>query len=217
MPKSIPFANTALILVAVCSLSAAGCGNSLKDAANDAAGVFDGRASELQYKFLDDTCREPLALKIIGASQRTSFEFSGLSMTRNEQYFSEEDCKGDVAIDVYYRGKYSQGDEVQANVHPIDLSYDSVTVVPRNEAGVKVLNTFDFCGITDWTVDREDNVTTVSRDAKCPAEGTPKNVFDLYSMKDDVLVFGKGKDSDKATPQTRATELNLETTYRRVN
>lgn len=211
--------NSALAIAALTfGLGAAGCGDAVKDAKDQAGEIVDSaRAADLQNRFQDEKCHESLALKVIGASQRNSFEFDGLSVSKQEQYFAEGDCKGDVAIDVYYKGDYKKGEQVQDNVHQLDLTFGAAIVVPRTEAGVKALNTFNLCGISDWAIGVERDVTSVSRDAKCPVAGTPQSVFDIYSVQDGVLVFGKGKNEDKNTAQARATELDRETPYRKVD
>jgi hypothetical protein len=209
--------NSALAIAALAfGLGAAGC-NEADDVINGAGEVFDGaRAANLQHRFQEEKCGEPLGLAVIGASKRVIFEFDGRAASRNQQYYSEGDCKGDVAIDVYYKGQYSKGDDVQENVSKIDLTFGTVVVVPRNEEGVKALNAFNLCGISDWAIGQERDVTSASRDAKCPVDGTPQNVFDIYSVQDNVLVFGKGGAEDKDTAEKRATELDRETTYRQL-
>lgn len=193
---------------------ASGCGDA-KDTVEELAGSID--ASELQHDFADERCREPLALKVIGGSKRTGYKFSGKDVTRNEQYFSEGDCKDAVAVNVVYRGSYDKKNEIQDNVHAIDMTFGKVLVTPLTDAGVKTLNTFNLCGVSDWAVGREVDVTGASRDAKCPVIGTPQAIFDIYTTSDNQLFFGKGDDGDKSAAEKRPTEINREIPYRQMN
>jgi hypothetical protein len=197
----------------VMAFASVGCG----DAANKAAELAGIGSADLQHRFQQEKCSESLALKIIGGSKRTTLEFSGDSVARNEQFFSEGDCKEAVAVDVIYRGRFEKKDEIQEDVHQLNLSYGQVVVIPRTEAGVNALNTINLCGTSDWAIGREVDVTAVSRGATCPVDGTPQNIFDIYTIQDDVLFLGKGDAASKATPETRATELDREQGYRKAD
>ncbi len=204
----------ALSLISSCAalaLVASGCGKSLKDRIDGAESALE--SSELQHTFVQEKCNDPLVLKVIGLTTKASYEFAGKEVRRTQHYYSAADCQG-PAIDVTYVGTYEKKAEVQKNVWQLDMNFTSVAAVALNDSGKGTLNTTGFCGKSYWQVNVPADLTAHARDALCPLTDLPDPVFDLYTVENNVLFFGKT--SDKSAPTKRPGELEREDAYHQL-
>ncbi|MES2965063.1 MAG: hypothetical protein V4760_14350 [Bdellovibrionota bacterium] len=81
----------------------------------------------------------------------------------------------------------------------VDITVTSVRVKPVTETGVGILNLRAFCGMTDWEVGVERDVTGATGGRACFPK-LPKTFYDIFSIEEGKLYFGKG---DISSVQTR--------------
>jgi len=188
-----------------------GCGDSQGNPiASTAANISN---PDMMHLWQEGNCREPLALKLIGGSTRTTYEFSGIEVKKTEQYFATSDCT-DLASTVVYIGSFDRKDELQKNVFQVNMLFNQVLVEAKNAGGQKVLNTAAFCGTSNWSINVPIDLTTHTRDSLCPLATLPQSIFDIYTIEDASLFFGKG--DDKASADKRPTELNRDIIFHRL-
>jgi hypothetical protein len=186
----------------------AGCGSGAKDAANKIEAKIE--APELTHTWEADKCSNDV---IFGTSKRTQYDFSGNIVKRIEQTFSHENCV-DPAGTVVYTGSYKKGDEVQKDVHAIDMTFTSVSVTALNDTGVKLLNTLKLCGKGDWTINVSVDMTAQNRDKLCPVKALPETVFDIYTVEGNKFYWGKG--DKKATAADRPSQIDREVQFHQL-
>lgn len=193
--------------VMLVAASAIGCGNSVDDAKEAA------KAPELQKSWQAERCDSIGSLRLIGASTRQGYEFSGETLKKVDQIYSEADCV-EPAVSVTYTGVFTTHDEIAPDVSPFEVTFQSVQVVPMNEKGKDLLNTVNFCGKKDWAIHVPADLTAAARGNLCPLDALPKSRFDIYSVQDGVLYFGKGDDDDLTAAESRPVELDTEDPFR---
>lgn len=191
--------------LALTVLAVSGCGKNIS-----AAGVAEAvQSTEIQRKWTQTSCDQPGALKLIGASKRTSYTFAGNEITRSDAYYSDTTC-GAGAVNVTYTGTFDKKDlAAQPDVNQLDVTLYKVFVVGQNAEGIKLLNAANFCGKKNWVENVEADLSANSRDAFCPLENLPQTYYTVYAVRNDYLFLGDAE----AKPEDRSVKLNLEMPY----
>jgi hypothetical protein len=189
------------------------CGDSKSNPVKNIQGRIENPA--LQSKWQQEECKTPVALKVIGASYRTEYEFSGNRVTKTEHYYSENDCS-ELAVSVIYDGTYKKHKEVAPDINQFDLTYDTVNVIPKSDKGAKLLSNVGFCGSKDWHVDVSVDETPASKQKLCPLASLPEQVFDIYHVQESNLYFGKDSDKKKNSPENRPNELDRNNVFKKM-
>ena len=98
------------------------------------------------------------SIKVLDASGRNFYEFSGSKF--KEAYFSyeDEDCKKQ-SMEVLYQGDLTFGDKSSEGVRKVDLAYKTVSVRPFTEDAQKTLEKAEACGVKSWPVGKLQDVT----------------------------------------------------------
>jgi hypothetical protein len=198
-----------VLFIALSALSLSGlaaCGK-LSDAIQSTDQAVS--AHELQHSF-KDSCSKNIALTAIGSSEFETYQFSGNSVTKTDEYFSSGDCTT-PAVMVVYNGTFEKKDQVQQNTYQINATFTTVTVTPQDDQGKTLLNTLSFCGITNWTTGTAVDLSAQAGVGLCSLDKLPKSVFDIYSVDNNVLYLGKG--SDKSTADRRPTDVDRSNGY----
>jgi hypothetical protein len=152
---------------------------------------------------------QPGLIRVLGGSERDTFTFSGNEVQKAVDIYPGPEG-GTPVMTVIYKGTYSRGNDLGNETYQIDLSYKTVELVARNEDAVKVLNTLNFCGKSDFALGVNADLTANSPEGLCPLDDTPSVVYDIYKVEGDRVFFGKG---DKTSAEKRPTELDRENPF----
>ena len=123
---------------------------------------------------------------------KTGFLFDGASVTRITQYFISADCSGEYALTFKENGRFNilQDKKSSDQATFIDINFDSLKLTVDNQPGVQVANTLGLCGINDWQVAQERDVTLKASDMKCYNLAVPRLEKNLYKLEGNTLFLG---------------------------
>jgi hypothetical protein len=152
---------------------------------------------------------QPGFIRVLGGSDRDTFTFSGNEVVKAVDIYPGPEG-GTPVITVFYKGTYSRGNDIGNETFEINLNYNTVELVARNEDAVKLLNGLNFCGKNDFAIGVNANLTNSSAEALCPLDDTPTVVYDIYKVEGDRVFFGKG---DKTSAEKRPKELDRDAPF----
>ena len=114
---------------------------------------------------------------------------------------------------VVYTGEFALGntDDLAENARRVDLTPKKLHVTATTESGVSAMNLAAMCGIKDWTLNKEREVTEAAVAGNCLfAEKVGVTQFDIFAMDDQTLKFGKsfllGSVTDVASRPTKLSD-----------
>src|SRR5262249_2761291 len=117
-------------------------------------------------------CQEPsifAKLSMQVSKSREQYHFSGNSndFSKKTIYYSDETCTQHVFV-LQEKGHITiQGATTPKEGVPIDLEFTNVTLQPASESAKKELETVNFCGIGNWQVGYDTDVTAQSSKVAC--------------------------------------------------
>lgn len=150
---------------------------------------------------LDGTWESPCYM---GA--KTQLVYSNLALNGTYIEYSDMTCTTQRHITTW-TGTAAVGDEVQAGVHKLDLSFSSFRSKPLTATEASFVNQNQYCGFTDWMAGVEKDVLGRS----CYGFSIPigGKSLDLYQVSGTTLLFGKGsKIAVQLSEADRPSELD---------
>lgn len=187
------------------------CGKSPAETVRDAQNSI--KNSDLNHSWQEEGCRDSGALKLAGASTRVVYEFHENHVIRKEQYFANTDCR-ELAVTLVYSGTFEKRDEVQKDVTQLNFQFTQAQAIAESDAGRGFLETTKFCGESGWKIGSPVDLTARTRDSLCPVSNLPMNTWDIYSIENDRLFFGRG--DDKGSPEKRPSVLNRDQPFHQI-
>lgn len=177
-----------------------------KEKAKDAVDNTN-KAPELQNDWRGN-CKDAGFLPLSAA---VALKFGLTDFERKLKLSGDGDCNT-VDVTIKYTGTYTVGEQNETqkslSVRPIDLRYDKVIVVALTDKGKDVLNTANFCGVNDWKIYEEYNLSDKSRLTGCTLIDLPETQYDVFSTSGDQLRFGQtGITSATNNPSQRPTNI----------
>ncbi len=119
-------------------------------------------------------------------------------------------CEGND-VEITASGTYKKEGFSNPNVLPIDVRFDSYKVKPVTEFGVKVMNPGKWCGIDDWTLGVERDVTNQIGKENCFPASTH---FTVHAVEGESLYFGERENATSSSK--RPQDLKKDLTYTRL-
>jgi hypothetical protein len=199
---------TLTVLTLIAGLGFAACAKE----ADKAAAAVDQKAKtlEINSKWISNCKNVTLDAFGIG-SETEDFDF-GASLSKTTLLFQENNCVT-ATVRITENGSYVVGNKlVNSDAYELNQHFDSVAIMPMNDAGVTQLNLIQACGINDWAVGVQRDVTAKSSDSpvidRCWAK-TPRDLYDIALISTDKLTFGLEKDGkDRTAAEKRPTEID---------
>jgi hypothetical protein len=142
-------------------------------------------------------------------------KFSGETAEYTETNFWEPTCKNAV-VQTISRGKINLGEAVREpqGALSIDFTFSSVHMRPLYERTVEIYNKRHVCGISDWALNEEREVTGRECDffglgsvMRIPAAGEKR--FGIVKVTEGALYFGRlTPEKNGLTPEARPVQLD---------
>lgn len=140
-------------------------------------------------------------------SQKISYRFENARQAeREEAYFADASCAVPAGI-VNFSGNYELEVTREVYRYRLNLFYEQLTALPSDSSAALELQAMQYCGISDWSSGREQDITL--RDGgDCPAFGvTPVKNWNFIEVKRGLsLAFGTGVAHDNSRPETVAVD-----------
>jgi hypothetical protein len=134
------------------------------------------------------------ALKFPGT--KTVYELSLLNFSKKQFYYTDGDCATE-AIVVQESGTESFNGSAQSDQPAqVDFNFVKTSVKVQSQELANLFSTFKICGIDNWTVGTDTDVTAQSTQMTCPGKPSPRTAQDLVFVKDNFLYLGA--DSNQA-------------------
>ncbi len=130
---------------------------------------------------------------------------------KTERYSANNDCT-DVGLKYHVVGTYAafDSDVETGEVTRINFTIDRAMLTVGSEAILKVLNGTNFCGKSDWVLNKEVGITGLD----CPGFTVNQGdvIFDVYQVKNDRLYFGQklfmlSDDDASSRPESVGTDV----------
>ena len=162
-------------------------------------------AQDLQGSW-KSTCSDA---QLFGLSESSSLTVDGSKATQVTSTSAQGDCAS-TAVEVTQMATLTP--TTVNGMNHVDITVTSAKVKPLNETGVGILNLASFCGMTDWKVGEERDITQQSGGGRCYPK-LPKTYYNVYGIEDGKLYFGSG---DINHPEYRPTILNRQRMFTRL-
>lgn len=120
---------------------------------------------------------------------KTQLSYSNLALNGTYIEYSDMTCTTQRHITTW-TGTATVGDEVQAGIRKLDLSFSSFRSKPLTAAEAMFVNQNQYCGSTDWAAGVEKDVLGKS----CYGFSIPNGgkSLDIYQVSDGTLLLGRG-------------------------
>jgi hypothetical protein len=185
MKKRVVLALAMTLLALGCSQPGSGGG--------ETDGIANATAAEELQGSWQSNCRDA---EKFGLTESSRLDISGTSATQVTNTSSTGAC-GTTAVTITQSAVVSAGTP-SGQGRAVDITVTSVKVKPVTETGVGILNLAAFCGITDWQAGVERDVTGSTGGRSCFPR-LPKTFYDIFTVDEGKLYFGKGDISSAAT------------------
>ncbi|MGE0527654.1 MAG: hypothetical protein AB7P49_11365, partial [Bdellovibrionales bacterium] len=145
-------------------------------------------------------------------SAKLQYQFKGNNLTRTTYMYTSTGCEGDPAFTMNETGTFAiQDGNTNDGGRDINLDYSKATAKAVGQAGEKLAEDIDLCGIQDWTAEEEKDVTINAKQATCLGAPVPRHVANVYRLENDGKTLYLGVISDSEVPDTqRPATLNRE-------
>jgi hypothetical protein len=147
-------------------------------------------------------------------SSLEAYRFDGANVTRMTRFYQSPDCSGDAAVNFEEMGDFNlHKDQQTADLgRAIDIDYHTLKVQTLTNEGVAAANAIGLCGISDWSVNQQRDVTAQAKDVKCLGTPLPRHNANIYRVDAGVLYLGAST-ANPTDPSQRPTSLSA-TKYR---
>lgn len=168
--------------------------------------------SELMKNWKSDQC---IASKLLPVSQthyKIEYDLSGDTFAKRYNYYTDAACNTQIA-QVTYTGTFSLADshnEDTLQSKHFDTTFRRALVKASNEEGQKFLQAVDLCGVKDFPLGKDIEMTANSTQTLCVLQ-TSTNVtyFDRAIVKDGNLLLATGY-SEKPTNKDGNARPNID-------
>jgi hypothetical protein len=145
-----------------------------------------------------------------GVTQVTQLEIQGTKLTEISSITSG-DCEGGdvevIAEGEFERLKSAESPPVDsAAITELDLNILTYHVKPVTEFGVRVMNLRKWCGISDWIINHERDVTAFVGTQDC---FSLRSLNTVYSIEDGRLFFGDRESVRPGAERSKALQKDL--------
>jgi len=209
---------SALVVGAFSVLALNGCNKSAKEIANDIRDGADETATELATKgeWTSPCLDMGVAWEVAGlSSQKEQYNFYADGV-KSVNLYGADNCTA-AKIELKYSGDTNVGEEDANGHNTIDLNFDKVTAKVLDQATADTLNSavVPSCGINDWAVGVERDVTAEAGSLTCPI-GKAVHVYDIIKTGGSFIKFGKADGAlDKSAPDKRPAVIDDAIVYDR--
>ncbi len=198
------------IISSILIFSFSGCGSdSAKDVADASKNLARAPGLVGIWKSTCDTFGP------LGSSGRALFEFEPLIYRKQILMYADPQCATAMGK-VLYTGEFTLGntDDLAEDARRVDFTPKKLHVSASTESGVSAMNLAAMCGIKDWVLNQERDVTEAAVAGNCLfAEKVGVAQFDIFSMNDQTLKFGNsfllGSVTDVASRPTKLSDRAL--------
>jgi hypothetical protein len=171
-----------------------------------------GKADEIETELTGTWRQECIGVDFLEiANKKDAYTFSALGdFERKLELYSGDNCE-DLQGTLRSSGTYSVvGDaEDVDDAQNLNFTVREMTLEPESDDLARALSAAKYCGVKDWSVDKE--VSLVSRDCAGESVDEGEVVFDIYNVEDDVLYLGNAnKWFDKTDASDRPDELDTD-------
>ena len=205
---------SALVVGAFSVLALNGCNKSAKEIGKD----IDETATELATKgeWTSPCLDMSVAWEVAGlSSQKEQYNFYADGV-KSVNLYGADNCTA-AKIELKYSGDTNVGEEDANGHNTIDLNFDKVTAKVLDQATADTLNSavVPSCGINDWAVGVERDVTAEAGSLTCPI-GKAVHVYDIIKTGGSFIKFGKADGAlDKSAPDKRPAVIDDAIVYDR--
>jgi hypothetical protein len=145
-----------------------------------------------------------------GVTQVTQLEIQGTRLTEISTVTSGECEGGDVEVIAEGEFERLKSAELTSDTSPalteLDLRIVSYHVRPVTEFGVRVMNLRNWCGISDWMIDHERDVTGRVGTKDC---FSLRSLNTVYSIEDGRLYFGDRESVRPGAERSKSLQKDL--------
>ncbi len=134
---------------------------------------------------------------VIYPSQQTEYDITNPTFTKKRFYYADTDCKT-PAVSVLETGHLDvTGKSTKVNgALDVNFNFDKTIVIVQSEAAVSVLNLANSCGINDWALNTERDVSAQAASIKCPGRIAPRSTQEIAQIINNTLFLGANADMD---------------------
>ncbi len=127
---------------------------------------------------------------------KTQYDLSSLDFTKKRVYYTDSECTK-AGFTVEEKGKVSITGKstIVADAVDEDFNFEHTTVTIQSETLVAVFNLAGICGITDWALDNQRDVSVQSALISCPGKPSPRVAPEVVLIEGNVLYLGQETDS----------------------
>ena len=186
---SFKLSNTKLFGAAAslaCLSLVSACGSDSADDVKKSVSNLTGE-SELQGKWTT-TCGKA---GVLDASGKSTYIFEPLRYEKALNIYKDDQCNETLAV-ATYKGEFKigTGEGLAEGVKRIDVTPKTLILKANSKAGVAAMNLISVCGINDWAVNVERDVSVAAKGGKCLSETIDTPQYDVYTLGNDQLKFG---------------------------
>lgn len=208
--------------IAICALpmvfAACGKGANTDPVANMKEAGKDRALQESIYK--GECSLKPLQALVTGIrtggdtaikSAREQYQFVGANVTHVTNLYTTPDCSGAESLVFKEEGSFviDESKTTADGGKYLDLTMKALTVDVNNADGLKIAQDSKLCGIQDWTLNANRDVTAAAERLTCYSQPLPSSDATAYKLDGKTLVFG----AKAIRNDVRPTHLDLETKY----
>jgi hypothetical protein len=191
----------------IVGLSACGAKNA-NDAKVAAQNVERSPVTVQQAKYASKCGAPRIKAEGIFLSSKTTFELSELKFTKTDSYYSDLNCTTESFLVVATGTTAVVNHPAAGEATQEDFTFQKVTAKSMGDLNVKWLNTEKLCGLTNWAVGQEQDVSANS--AECVNQSASFTAQELVLVKDNQLFLGAAMEKaqrpdkiDSSTPYTK--------------
>lgn len=143
-------------------------------------------------------------------SSSSTLAYSGGVQTGATTVFMDATCMS-AGYSYTIAGPYQVGGPADSpsGANKLNVTLQSMTLVPLSAAGVTALNTNSFCGLTNWTLNTPQNISGRNCGGRTYTAG--QTVHTIFSLSGDTLLMGQvalpGNPGDGTSDTNRPTML----------
>jgi|GEM_PF-4070133 len=147
-------------------------------------------------------------LELLSSSGKAFYAFAPATYSKKVAVYSDTNCATQTS-QIVYSGDFKIGnDDDLEGVDRVDFVPTKATVKALTEAGVNALNAVNLCGIKDWALNAERDVSVAAKNG-CLTEKVGVAQYDVYHLEDKKLQFGSAYVLGAPTDvKNRSAELN---------
>ena len=190
--------SSAVVVSLVLSLAACGNKNS-DDVKQQVKNDINAKNSPVvQTASYGTTCSSAgfsfLTLKFPGV--KTQYDMSDLDFTKKQLYYTD-DCKNQAMV-VQEKGKVNVvgPSGLVPGAFEEDFNFEHTTVTLTSDVLVKLFNASHVCGLGDWALNGERDVSVQADKILCPGKVSPRKALELVLIEGSNMFLGANSNKD---------------------